>query len=325
MLDSLTIPHPKPSVSGMMRAVMLALVPGTLIQTWAFGVGVPMAIAFAVACAMALEFAAVRLRGRPPGPPLSDGSIALAAWLLALAVPPSLPLPQLLAGVAAMVLLGKHLYGGLGCNPFNPAMLGYATLLVSFPVTMIDWTPTMHAASSASWDALTRATPLDHLRSLERLPALGAESPVPVPVPVPVAGNAILTSSWIWINGGFLLGGLWLLSRRVITWHIPISMLATLGTLHASLALFGHAPQPPVHLELLSGAAMLGAFFIATDPVTAPGGRRARLLYGSGIGALTFVLREFSAYPEGVAFAVLLMNMTVPLIDRLSVRGERRR
>jgi len=316
-LDSDTLRLPGRSVTGVMAAVMLALLPGTLIQTWAFGAGVPIAIAFTVGSAMFLEFLAVALRGRSARPALCDGSIALAAWLLALAVPPSLPLAQLLVGVAAMVLLGKHLYGGLGCNPFNPAMLGYAVLLVSYPVTMTDWSPTAEALSTLPWDAVTRATPLDHLRSLDRLPTMDA--------PPLAAGTVILASPWPWINGGFLLGGLWLLFRQIIGWHIPVSLLLTLALLHAVSGWLGDTLQPPVQLELLSGAAMLGAFFIATDPVTAPSARRARLLYGAGIGALTFVLREFSAYPEGIAFAVLLMNMTVPLIDRLSVaRGVER-
>ena len=309
----------------------------------------------------------------------------LAAWLLVLALPPTLPVTQLLVGVSAAVLLGKHLYGGLGRNPFNPAMVGYAVLIVSFPLTMTAW-PTSAAGTSpaalvaspgsgmavpaldearggafdrtrtspggasdaeamadadaARWDAMTAATPLDRLRTAERswraetetetATATATATTDTVPLTradgtdaVLDAGAVVLDSPWPWVNGGFLAGGLWLLARGVIGWRIPVSMLGTLALLHAVHGAVAAVPQPPVHAELLAGAAMLGAFFIATDPVSAASGPRARLVYGAGIGALTFVLREFGAYPEGVAFAVLLMNATVPLLDRLSVPPRR--
>ena len=334
---------PTRRVPRLMLEVMLALVPGTLVHAWLIGPAVLTSVAIAVGSALALEAGALLLRRRALRPALGDGSIVLAAWLLALAVPPGLPAGQLVLGTAAMVLLGKHLYGGIGHNPFNPAMVGYAVLIVSFPVTMTAWpdaatvrlvAPDAPAAAAAgapepAWDALTAATPLDRLRTLERESAREAARVADAPEATDEAagthsldaarrGAVILGSPWPWINGAFLAGGLWMLARGLIGWRIPVSMLGTLALLHAAHGSLAAVPQPPVHAELLGGAAVLGAFFIATDPVSAASGPRARLLYGAGIGALTFVLREFSAYPEGVAFAVLLMNAAVPLLDRLS-------
>ena len=378
-LDLAALGHRRRGVAALMGEVMIALVPGTLLYAWLIGPGVLVRLALAVLAALAFEALALRARGRPLRPALGDGSVALAAWLLVLAVPPTLPPGQLLVGVAAAVLLGKHLYGGLGQNPFNPAMLGYAVLVVSFPITMTTWpasatggapsavvshaSPTSIDASApagvaatgssgadarperavglspatAAWDAVAGATPLDALRTLERLrhgePSAGVPSDGDArfeaePDGASVGAGArhgidpadvVLASPWPWINGGFLVGGLWLLARGVIGWRIPLSVLGTLALLHALHGAVASVPQPPVHAELLAGAAILGAFFIATDPVSAASGPRARLVYGAGIGALTFVLREFGAYPEGIAFAVLLMNAAVPLLDRLSV------
>ena len=357
-IDALALP--RRSVRRLMGEVMLALVPGTLAYAWLIGPGVLTNVAVAASVAIALEAAALRLRRRDPRPALGDGSIVLAAWLLALAVPPTLPPAQLAIGVAAAVLLGKHLYGGLGHNPFNPAMVGYAVLIVSFPVTMTAWPDAAAGSVDAlrtggtaigsgatddepAWDALTGATPLDGLRTLSREGAGdgtrggggdrasgdtremtrdgGAatdDGRGEVSLDAEGKGEVILGSAWAWINAAFLAGGLWMLARGVIGWRIPTAMLGTLALLHWLHGALSVEPQPPVHAELLGGAAMLGAFFIATDPVSAASGPRARLLYGAGIGALTFVLREYSAYPEGVAFAVLLMNATVPVLDRLS-------
>jgi len=322
VLDLASIRHDRRGVGAVMGEVMLALIPGTLLFAWLIDPRVLANVALAVLAALVLEALVLRLRARRIGVTLADGSIALAAWLLALAVPPGLPAGQLLVGVAAMVLLGKHLYGGLGFNPFNPAMVGYAVLIVSFPITMTSWpaggaTPSPPALERTvehaprDWDALSGATPLDRLRTLERAPGADGSGAIE-------PGAMILSSAWPWVNGGFLVGGLWLLARRVIGWRIPAAVLGTLGTLHALHGLFAATAQAPVLVELFAGAAMLGAFFIATDPVSAASGPRARLAYGAGIGGLTFTLREFGAYPEGIAFAVLLMNLTVPLLDRLS-------
>lgn len=348
-------PAPR-AVPGIMRQVMLALIPGTVLQLWLIGPRLAFLLPVAIISALLFEALALRLRGKPVMPALSDGSIIVAAWLLTLCLPPSLPTGQLLIGVFVMVMLGKHLYGGFGHNPFNPAMVAYALVLVSFPVNMTHW-PTSVAPASATerlessdttgtarlsndsvyrqWDAISGATPLDTLRQIrlqqssEALPPPGsstrsADSPLVPSPPVEsakaddfqsLAYSVILGSDWLWVNLAWLAGGLYLLWQRVIRWQIPVSVLTGFSLSCLVLQLAGPAHALPLIPALLSGAIMLGAFFIATDPVSAATSGKARLIYGLGVGILCVVIRQFSSYPEGVAFAILLMNMTVPLLD----------
>ena len=313
----------------IMLLVVAALIPGTIAYAVFISYAVILNILFAIVLALALEALALQLRGKAIATGISDGSIILAAWLLALAIPPLLPFWQLSVGVVVMVMLGKHIYGGLGSNPFNPAMVGYAVLLVSFPQTMTWWfaegalnqfrfTTIMQAkllanateldlstlnAAASTWDAITKATPLEHLRTL-KLQGI---------TPDATSANQWSTyAAWVWVNVAFLLGGIFLLYKRIIQWHIPLSLLVSFTLLQL---LFADGSSSHVYYEWLSGALILGAFFIATDPVTAASSKRGRLIYGAGIGALTFIIREYGGYPEGIAFAVLLMNMCVPLID----------
>ncbi len=327
--DTLALGFPRRSVGRIMSHVMLALLPGTLVLAWMIDTAVLSNVLAAVVTALCVEAALLRLRGRRIRPALGDGSIALAAWLLALCLPPSLPLWQLIVGVSVMTTLGKHLYGGLGQNPFNPAMVAYAVLIVSFPVTMTDW-PTsgevtsevsMPATQGQRWDAMTGATPLDRLREIRQTeantPRSASDTAVSVADYRKHASELILHSAWTWVSIAWLCGGLYLLLFRVITWHIPVSVLAALAVLYAGQTLIFSSMALPVVPALLSGAIMLGAFFIATDPVSAATSNRGKLVYGAGIGLFTYIIREFSSYPEGFAFAVLLMNTCVPLIDYL--------
>ena len=296
------------SVPRVMYQVLLALVPVLAVQVYLFGPGPLGLVAVACVTALACEALALALRRRSSQAALRDGSVLVTAVLLALAVPPLLPWWLLAFGTAVAVLIGKHAYGGLGQNPFNPAMVGYAVLLVSFPLEMTRW-----PIPGPEWDALTGATALDALRTglrqgytmeevragggFGRLGAAGAE----------------------WVNLAALVGGAWLLARRIVRWHIPVGMLAGLAV-PAALA---HGFDPGGHagatFHLASGATMLGAFFIATDPVSAATSDRGRLIYGAGIGFLTWIIRSWGGYPDGVAFAVLLMNLAVPLLDRGTV------
>jgi electron transport complex protein RnfD len=322
------------STSNLMVYVTLALLPGIVVMSHTMGLGVIINIGFCVGAALLFEGVCVALRKRPVMSAWKDGSIILAAVLLALALPPLMPLWQLSIGVIAMVFLGKHLFGGLGHNPFNPAMVGYAVLLVSFPKDMTAWlnpdsisnipiadwlmlktqaNPLSGLAAAYNWDAITMATPLDRLSGLPSSSNITDNSDV----------QAIFRGSpWIWINVAFLAGGLSLLLLKVIRWHIPISMLVMLVITTFFHQHFSSEPNPGVTFLIFSGATMLGAFFIATDPVTAAASNVGRLIYGAGIGLLTYVLREFSGYPEGIAFAVLLMNMMVPAIDALVTRDR---
>lgn len=324
-------PHlpPTASVSDMMRRVLVALVPGAMAMIVLFGWGVLFNLLIAVAIALPCEALLLGLRGRSVQPFLQDGSAPLCAVLLALALPPLAPwwLPAL--GVILALTLGKHLYGGLGYNPFNPAMVGYAALLVSFPAQMNVWLPptagpggslglvdTLHyvmlgqLSGVLELDAITQATPLDRIKT-----ELGAGLTLSEIRSQPGFG-LLAGAGWQWVNLFFLAGGAWLLGQRVIGWQIPAGVLVGL----AAPALVFWAVNPdqyaPPLLHLLSGGAMLAAFFVATDPVSAATTPRGRLYYGLGIGLLAYVIRTWGGYPDGIAFAVLLMNTAAPLIDR---------
>lgn len=318
-------PHlrPRNDVPTLMRHVLLALVPGTAIMVWLFGGGVLLNILLCSATALATEAAMQRLRGRPVAPALNDHSALLAGVLLALCLPPLLPWWIPVLGTAFALTLGKHVYGGLGFNPFNPAMLGYAFLLISFPAQMVLWpapelaTPGLLQALAFSGGALeidmiSGATPLDRLKT-----GLGQGETI-----IGLQAERALFSlhpdlHWPLINALFLLGGLYLLQRGHIRWQIPLGVLLGLAT--PALLFWLIDPQrfadPLFHL--FAGGAMLGAFFIATDPVSAATTPRGRLYYGLGIGILVWVIRTWGGYPDGVAFAVLLMNLAAPLLDRL--------
>lgn len=308
----------------MMRAVMLALLPGTLLSAALFGAGVLVNVVVAVLACLACEALALRLRRRPVTFSLMDGSAALAGWLLALTVTPLLPAWQLVFGCAIAIGLAKHAFGGIGQNPFNPAMVGYLVLLISFPVTMTDWPERaalpLHDVAPVEQriDALTRQTPLDAWREQRR--QLDTEAATrtlsddaPAAARPPGQRHAAIALAW-------LAGGLWLLWRGVIAWHIPVALLGTLALGELLLGLVGAASIGPL-AAVLSGGAMLGAFFIATDPVSAAATPRGRLVYAAGIAVVALSIRHAGSWPEGIAFGVLLMNGCVPLIDRLSRRA----
>ena len=335
-----SLPKALPATGPLMRSVMWALLPGTLLSAWLLGVGVLVNVGLGVTSALIAEASALRLRGRPVRATLSDGSAALAGWLLALCVTPTLPGWQLVLGTSIAILLAKHVFGGIGHNPFNPAMVGYAVLLISFPQTMNVWPasalqppgavssvpadPTAMADAadpSSRWDALTRQTPLDAWRTTRRLvepdrssepmtPAAPAAPATVEPARPPGRAQALIALAW-------LLGGTWLLWRRTIGWHIPVALLGTLALCELVALVFGATTIGPL-AALFSGGAMLGAFFIATDPVSAAATVRGRLVYAAGIGLITFAIRSAGGWPEGIAFGVLLMNGAVPMIDRLS-------
>jgi Na+-translocating ferredoxin:NAD+ oxidoreductase subunit D len=305
------------TVPRVMFQVLLALVPVLAVQVYLFGPGPLRLVAVACVTALACEALALALRRRSSQAALRDGSVLVTAALLALAVPPLLPWWLIAFGTAVAVLIGKHAYGGLGQNPFNPAMVGYAVLLVSFPLEMTRW-----PVPGPEWDALTGATALDALRTGLRQGYTMEE------VRAGAGFGRVGAAGAEWVNLAALAGGAWLLARRIIRWHIPVGVLAGLAV-PAALA---HGLDPGAHagatFHLASGAAMLGAFFIATDPVSAATSDRGRLIYGAGIGLLTWIIRSWGGYPDGVAFAVLLMNLAVPLLDRGTVpriHGQSRR
>ncbi|EGV19487.1 electron transport complex subunit RsxD [Thiocapsa marina] len=315
-------------VDRVMQEVLLALVPGVLAMIWFFGWGVLINIALAVTVAVAAEAAVMGLRRRPIGPAVGDYSAVVTAVLFAISVPPTLPWWMTLLGMLFAIVLVKQLYGGIGYNPFNPAMAAYVFLLVSYPVAMTTWlAPDMlaeHAVSfteslrlifagalpsGVEWDAISAATPLDEMRGKLDQGMLIAEIRLS-----PLWGD-FGGRGWEWVANGFLLGGVYLLWRRIITWHIPVSMLAALAVAAGAFWLLDPTTHPFPAFHLFSGAAILGAFFIATDPVSACTTKTGQLIFGASIGLLVFVIRTWGGYPDAVAFAVLLMNIAAPTID----------
>jgi len=317
--------HGEASVRRVMLDVLYALVPGLAAYVWFFGWGIVVNIAIAVAVALGAEAFMLAARGRPVRPFLTDGSATVTAVLLAIAVPPLAPWWVAAVGAAFAIVVAKHLYGGLGYNPFNPAMVGYVLLLISFPRVMTVWPAaaggqplgildSLHiifagAPPGLPMDAVSGATPLDFMKV-----RLGANLTVDEIRASPLFG-ALSGRGWEWVSGGFLLGGLWLLYRQVITWHIPAAMLGTLFVLSLAFTAIDPGRYPPPLFHLFAGGVMLGAFFVATDPVSAATTPRGRLLYAAGIGTILYVIRTWGGYPDGVAFAVLLMNIAAPTID----------
>lgn len=328
--DTLTSPFScRPNkVADSMRWVLIALLPGILAMWHFFGWGVLVNVVLAAGAAVACEALALKLRGKPIAPVLSDLSALVTGVLLALTLPPLLPWWLTLLGVAFAILLVKHAYGGLGYNAFNPAMAGYVFLLISWPVHTTVWLPTVELQSQSlglsetlgviftgqlplgtSWDAITGATPLAVMKH-----ELDAHHTLTEIARQPIWG-VFGGKGWEWVAGAFLLGGLVLLRQRIISWHIPIAMLAGLLLAAGVTHLWDADAQATPLFHLFSGGAMLGAFFIATDPVTACTTKRGQLVFGLGIGVLVFVIRTWGGYPDAVAFAVLLFNVAAPTID----------
>ncbi len=315
-------------VTDHMVQLLLALIPAIMALVYYFGPGVLINIVLAVTVALAAEALMLKLRHRPVKPFLSDGSAIVTALLLAIALPPLSPWWLTTVGILFAIIFAKHLYGGLGYNPFNPAMVAYVLLLISFPVEMTTWAPLVSLSESPitfthalqvilteQWpqhiaiDAISAATPLDSMKTqigMQLTPSQIMEQPI-------FSGFAGI--GWQWINIWFAIGGIFLIYRKVISWHIPVAVISSLAVV--SLLTWLLAPETTASplFHLLSGGTMIGAFFIATDPVTAATTLKGRLIFGVGIGLLTYIIRVWGGYPDGIAFAVLLMNMLVPLID----------
>ena len=342
MFSAQSSPFLKPplSVSKMMLVVTLAMVPGILTSAYVYGYGVLVNIFLAIVFALSLEALMLYLRQRPVKVYLQDKSALLTAVLIGIALPALAPWWLTLVGVFFAIVVAKQLYGGLGYNVFNPAMVAYAILLISFPAEMTTYwqTPAMLGAQSGlmidpqqslgllatlnfqlfgqlppdmTLDALTSATPL----GIVRTSVLSGAATI---AEIHAQGNAFGLIGGIgteWVNLAFLAGGIFLLRKGLISWHIPISLLATLGFLSLLFGSFELDSNPSPLFHLFSGATMLGAFFIATDPVTAATTRKGQIIFGVGIGALIYIIRTWGGYPDAIAFAVLLMNICVPLLD----------
>jgi Na+-translocating ferredoxin:NAD+ oxidoreductase subunit D len=317
-----------PSVGDIMFKVLLALLPGIFAYVWIYGGGILVTITLATLTALAAEALMLKARGRPVKVFLLDFSAVVTAWLIALAIPPLAPWWLIVVGTLFAIVVSKQLYGGLGYNPFNPAMIGYAVLIISFPVLMTKWPSALQLAQTqlsfadqlqfifsgllptdVKLDAVTSATPLDYIKT-----ELQLKHNMTSITQAPLFG-ALGAKGGEYVTMGYLLGGIYLWQQKIISWHLPSAFLATLAIISGTFWLVDstHFASPLMHL--FSGASMMGAFFIITDPVSGPTTPKGKLWFAAGVAVITYLVRVYGGYPDGVAFAVIFMNICVPLID----------
>lgn len=332
MFKMVSSPHTHSSnlTANFMLWVIAMMLPAFGVQLYYFGYGVLIQTLLAVSLAIVIEIGIAKLRKKTTAFYLADLSGILTALILAMSIPPYAPYWLVLIGVIVALLLAKHSYGGLGQNLFNPAMVGYALLLVSFPVQMTAWMPPLALLNEPpsladsvalifggvttdgfslhqlreSVDGISSATVLDGAKTAKTLSQSEFE----------LLLNEVFFRGWGQINLAFLLGGVVLIFKRIIHWQIPLAMLLSFALLGGVTELFGQ-PAWSMPLHLFSGAMMFGAFFIATDPVSASITPKGKLIYGALVGLLVYLIRYYGNYPDAIAFSVLLANICVPLID----------
>lgn len=310
-------PHVKDgdSVSKIMYGVIIALVPALLASVYFFGLHALRVQAIAIIGCVFFEWAIQKflIKGENTIP---DGSAILTGMLLAFNVPANLPWHIIIIGALVSIGIGKMSFGGLGKNPFNPALVGRVFMLISFPVEMTSW-PKVNVLNFALTDAETGATPLAIMKE-----GLGKGQSVSE-----IMGNmpTTLTDMMTGQMGGSLgeisaialiIGGIYMLIRKIITWHIPVSVLGSIAVFTGILSLIAPEAYAGPAFHLLGGGVMLGAIFMATDMVSSPMSKKGMIVYGVGIGVITVLIRVWGVYPEGISFAILIMNAFVPLINR---------
>ncbi|PUA29383.1 MAG: electron transport complex subunit RsxD [Cellvibrio sp. 79] len=329
-LLNITSPHTHGAnrTGRVMRLVVYATFPGIAALTHFFGIGVLINVLLASITCVAFEAAVMKLRQRPVMFYLADCSALVTGILIGVSLPAYCPWWLIVSASFIAIVLAKQLYGGMGFNPFNPAMVAYALLLVSFPLQMTSW-PTPLPLLPDGQATLSLVAALDKIFFGTQIDGYSSATVLDI-----MKQNAGLTlndlykkeavfdgrwagAGWEWVNIAFLIGGIYLLYKKVFTWHAPVSMLAALTVMAALFYDSGssNSSGSPI-FHLLSGATMLGAFFIVTDPVTSAVSNKGRIVYGASIGVLIYVIRSWgTSYPDGVAFAVLLLNFASPFID----------
>ncbi|MBT8118970.1 MAG: electron transport complex subunit RsxD [Gammaproteobacteria bacterium] len=331
-------PHIKQSINvqDMMLKVLYALIPGALASIYFFGWGVLFNLLIAISVCLLSEAVILKVRQRDVTDSLMDGSALVTACLLALALPSLAPWWLTVIASISAIAVAKHLYGGLGFNPFNPAMVGYIVVMISFPLEMTLWTAPMGVphGSTTGWpdfittfnwvflgalpyaetiDSISMATPIDLLKTqLSQFHDVTETRNNPDFSPL---FSSISGTGWQWINILYLAGGVWLVKKGVADWRIPTAFLISLVLISNLFAVIDYSANSSALFHAFSGGTMLCAFFIATDPVSASTTPRGRWIYGAGIGALVYIIRSWGGYPDGIAFAVVLMNIAAPLID----------
>lgn len=327
-----TAPHQRAAVSvpKVMAWVLLALVPAVVAHVVYFGLGLLLQFLLATLAGLLFEYVCLKARHQRVKPFMTDLSVPVTALLFALCISPISPWYVSVVGMLFAIVVAKHLYGGLGHNIFNPAMVGFAVILIAFPQSMSLWLApwgleqaTLSAPEVLSWvffghdsmqvDAITAATPLSALQTGSQQGLAYSEI-----IAQPIFGD-FGGLGWEWVANWLFVGGFILLFKRIITWHVPVTLL--LVTCVFSYPFYAFDPDafmsPMQHV--FSGGLMLAAFFIATDPTSGCSSNKGKIIFAAGVGILTVLIRQFGAFPDGIAFAVLLMNMAAPLIDQLTI------
>jgi Na+-translocating ferredoxin:NAD+ oxidoreductase subunit D len=305
--------HSGESVNKIMYGVLYALIPAFLVSVYAFGIDALIITLTAVVSCLIFEFLIQKylLKGKLT---IIDGSAAITGVLLAFNVPSSLPIWMLIVGCFVAIGIGKMSFGGLGKNPFNPALVGRVFLLMSFPAHMTQWPKPISGKLFA--DAVTGPTPLavvkEGLATGSTIPEIMSQLPKMSDMFLGIIGGSVGEISAL----ALILGGVYMMYKKIITWHIPVSILVTIFVFAGIL----HIANPDIYIRplfhILTGGVLLGAIFMATDMATSPMTAKGMLLYGVGIGIITIAIRVFGGYPEGISFGILVMNACVPLINK---------
>jgi electron transport complex protein RnfD len=306
--------HSGDSVKKNMYGVIIALLPALAASLWVFGVGALVVTITAIAASVLFEYLIEKYLLKVPST-ISDGSAVITGLLLAFNLPSNLPIWIIIIGALVAIGIGKMSFGGLGNNPFNPALVGRVFLLISFPVQMTTW-PKPMVNVGTYLDATTGATPLsiikEGLKNGESLTDLLSQVPSFADMLLGEMGGSAGEVAAL----ALLIGLVYMLIRKVITWHIPVTVLGTIAIFTGLLHLANPEEYAGPVFHLLTGGAMLGAIFMATDYVTSPMTVKGQVIFAIGIGVITVLIRVFGAYPEGMSFAILIMNAFVPLLDR---------
>lgn len=316
--------HAVGSVDAVMRQVLFALIPGVLLSTYYFGIGILVNCVLTVLFALFFEAVVLKVRKQAIAPVIKDGTAMVTAILFALTISPFTLWWVSLIGIAFAIIVAKHLYGGLGNNPFNPAMAGYAFVLLCFPVQMAYWPDISLSESALSisqkigvifhglpevLDGISGATPLSNMKTELGLMTMVSEIKMN-PLYGMLGGKA-----WEWIGLAYLVGGIWLLINKIIRWQIPVAVLSSLFVISFLFYFIDNDVYPSALFHLFSGGTMLCAFFIATDPASSSTTPKGKIIYGTGVGLFIYIIRTWGGYPDGIAFSILIMNAMVPLID----------
>ena len=307
--------HDSDTVKKNMYGVIIALLPALAASLWFFGMGALIVTVTSMAACLLFEYLIQRFLLKIK-PTISDGSAAVTGLLLAFNLPSNIPVWIIVIGAGVAIGVGKMTFGGLGNNPFNPALVGRVFLLISFPVQMTTW-PIPGGSRMVYLDAATGATPLSFIKGglSDGKPVSEVIAEIPSYLDLFFGYNTGGSAGEI-AGLALILGCIFLLWRKIITWHIPVAVIGTVAVFAGILNVI----DPNIYINpayhILTGGVLLGAIFMATDYATSPMAKTGMIIYGIGIGAITILIRVWGAYPEGISFAILIMNAFTPLINR---------